>query len=153
MRRYITTFALALTSATMIAMHTNAQSTETKTKTKTEHAQTVTYTGCIGSGTESRTYVLQNVQPISRTQTTRSDGTVTTSTTYSLIPEGTVELQQNVGRRVEVTGMLIEAGHGDAKITQRTKTNGKEEKTTTEVERGAVPQLKVLSVKPTGGTC
>jgi len=152
MRRFITTFALALTAATMLAMHTNAQSTETKTKIKTDDAQTVTYTGCIGN-TETRSYVLQNVQPVSTTRTTTADGRVTTSTTYALVPEGTVELQQNVGRRVEVTGVLIPAGHGDAKIEQRTKTNGKEEKTKTEVEKGPVPQLKVLSVKPTGGSC
>src|SRR5262245_12358347 len=132
MRRFITTFALALTSATMLAMHTNAQSTESKTKIKTDDAHAVTYTGCVGSGTESRSYVLQNVQPVSTTRTTTADGRVTTTTTYALVPEGTVELQQNVGRRVEVTGVLIEAGHGDAKIEQRTKTNGKEEKTKTE---------------------
>jgi len=136
----------------MLAMHAQAQSTETKTKIKTEHAKTVTYAGCVGSGSETRTYVLQNVTPISRTETTTASGT-TVSTTYSLIPEGTVELQQSVGRRVEVTGVLIDAGHGDAKITQRTKTNGKEEKTTTEIERGSMPQLKVLSVKPAGGSC
>jgi len=152
MRRFITTFAVAVTSATVLLIHAQAQSTETKTKIKTEHGQTVTYAGCVGSGSETRTYVLQNVTPISRTETTTASGT-TVSTTYSLVPEGTVELQQNVGRRVEVTGVLIAAGHGDAKITQRTKTNGKEEKTTTEVDRGPVPQLKVLSVKPTGGTC
>ena len=152
MRRFISTFAVALTSATMLGMLAHAQSTETKTKVKTEHAQQVTYIGCVGAG-DSQTYVLQNVQPISKTETTRADGTVTTSTTYALIPEGTVQLQQSVGRRVEVTGVLIEAGHGDAKVTQRTKTNGKEDKTTTEVERGPFPQLKVTSMKPTGGSC
>lgn len=152
MRRFITTFAVALTSATMLAMHANAQSTETQTKVKTEHGQTVTYRGCVASAA-SQTYVLQNIQPIEKTQTTRADGTITTSTTYALIPGGTVQLAQDVGHQVEVTGVLIEPGHGDAKITQRTKTNGKEEKTTTEVDRGAQPQLKVLSVKPTGGSC
>jgi|SRR6185369_925759 len=152
MKRLITSFALVLSSASMLVIHTNAQS-ETKTKIKAEHGQTVTYTGCIGSGTASRTYVLQNVQPISRTETTNANGTVTSSTTYALVPEGTVELQQNVGRRVEVTGVLIEAGGGDAKITQRSKVDGHEEKTTTKVERESTPQLKVLSVKPTGGSC
>jgi hypothetical protein len=152
MRRFISTFAVALTSATMLGAYAHAQSTETTTKVKTEHAQQVTYIGCVGAG-DSQTYVLQNVQPVSRTETTRADGTVTTSTTYALIPEGTVQLQQNVGRRVEVTGVLIDSGHGDAKITQRTKTNGKEEKTTTEVERGPFPQLKVMSMKPAGGSC
>jgi hypothetical protein len=144
--------ALALSSASMLVIHANAQSTETTSKIKTEHGQTVTYTGCVGTGSETRSYVLQNVTPISRTETTTAAGT-TVSTTYALVPERTVELQQNVGRRVEVTGVLIEAGHGDAKITQRTKTNGHEEKTTTEVDRGATPQLRVLSVKPTGGSC
>jgi hypothetical protein len=152
MRRFISTFAITAASAAMFVMHTQAQSTETKTKVKTEHAQQVTYTGCVGAG-DSQTYVLQNVQPISKTEVTRADGTVTTSTTYALIPEGTVQVQQNVGRRVEVTGVLIDAGHGDAKITQRSKTNGKEDKTTTEVERGPFPQLKVMSMKPTGGSC
>src|SRR5215470_7880087 len=66
MRRFISTFALALASASLLAIHANAQS-ETKTKLKTEHGQTVTYTGCVGAGTESRTYILQNVQPISTT--------------------------------------------------------------------------------------
>jgi hypothetical protein len=152
MKRLIMSFALALSSASMLIVQTNAQS-ETKTKIKTEHGSTVTYMGCIGSGTQSRTYVLQNVQPISRTETTNANGTVTSSTTYALVPEGTVELQQNVGRRVEITGVLIEAGHGDAEIKQRTKTNGHEEKTKTEIERESTPQLKVLSVKPTGGNC
>ena len=152
MRRFISTFAIAVTSAAMFALYAQAQTTETKTKVKSEHGRQVTYIGCIGAG-ESQTYILQNVQPISKTETTHADGTVTTSTTYSLIPEGTVQLQQNVGRRVEVTGVLVDAGHGDAKITQRTKTNGKEEKTTTEVERGPFPQLKVLSMKPAGGSC
>ena len=92
----------------MLAIHAHAQSTETKTKIKTEHGKTMTYTGCVGS-TETRTYVLQNVTPVSRTETTTASGT-TVSTTYSLVPEGTVELQQNVGHRVEVTGVLIEAG-------------------------------------------
>ena len=45
------------------------QSSETKTKIKTDDAQTVTYAGCIGS-TETRSYVLQNVQPVSTTRTT-----------------------------------------------------------------------------------
>jgi len=152
MRRFISTFAVAMTSATLLAMHANAQSTETKTKVKTEHAQPVTYRGCVATGA-SQTYVLQNVQPIEKTQTTRADGTITTSTTYALIPAGWVQLQQHAGRRVEVTGVLIDSGHGDAKITQRTKTNGKEDKTTTEVERGPFPQLKVMSMKPAGGSC
>jgi hypothetical protein len=71
MRRLITTFAVA--GATMLTLH--AQSTETKTKIKTEHGQTVTYTGCVGNGTETRSYILQNVTPISRTETTTASGT------------------------------------------------------------------------------
>ena len=48
----------------------NAQDTKTTTTTKVSgdsKAQTVTYTGCIQSGTESKTYILNKVVPVSRT--------------------------------------------------------------------------------------
>ena len=102
------------------------------------------------SGGGSSGYVLQSM-PVSRTQTTGPEGT-TTTTTYQLVPER-VELQSHVGQKVEVSGVMIPAGDGDSKITTRSKVNGKEEKTTTEVERGKTAQVKVLSVRPLGESC
>ena len=50
-------------------------------------------------------------------------------------------------------GVLIPAGKGDSKITTKTEVNGKDEKTKTEIERGASSQLRVMSVKPLGEAC
>lgn len=138
MRRMLMTAALLLGSVAMAAPGARAQSSssESKTKVKTEHAETVTYTGCVRNGTEARTFVLQNVG----------------NSTYVLVPEQ-VELQEHVGHKVEISGVLIPAGHGDSKVTTRTEVNGKEDKTKTEVERGAMPQVKVLSVRPLGESC
>jgi hypothetical protein len=155
MRRVLTTMGLALSCASMLTLQSHAQSseTETRTKVKTEHATQVTYTGCVQSGTQTRTFVLQNVAPVRRTETIATPGGSVTTTTYELLPEGKVELQQQVGHKVEVTGVLIPAGNGESKITTRTKTNGKEEKTTSEIDRGATSQLRVVSVRPLGESC
>jgi len=154
MKRFSTTIALAFGCAALAVPVISAQSTETKTKTKTEHASVVTYTGCIAtSGPQTRTYVLNNVVPTEKTTTLRSDGTASTTTTYSLIPEATVQLEPQVGHRVEVQGVLVEPGHGDATVKTKTEVNGKDTKTKTEIERGPFQQLRVMSVKPLGESC
>jgi hypothetical protein len=57
-----------------------------------------------------------------------------------------------VGHKVEVTGVLIPAGKGDAKIETKTKGTA-EEHSKTELERGPVPQIRVLTVKHLGESC
>ena len=151
MRRYLGPLVVALSCA--FALNGAAQAQEPQTKVKTEHAQTVTYTGCMQSGTETKTFILQNVVPISTSRTVGTGGTVTTTTTYALVPEEKVELQQHVGHKVEVTGVLIPAGKGDTKYEATTKTKSSEEKTKGEVERGPMPQLKVISVKQLAESC
>jgi hypothetical protein len=151
MRRHATAI-FVLGCALALYSPARAQTSESKTKIKTEHGKTVTYTGCVGSGTETRSYILQNVVPVSTTQTTGTGGT-TTITTYALVPEGKVELQEHLGHKVEVTGVLIPAGKGDAKFRVKTKTKGGEEETKGEVERGPMPQLKVISVRPLAESC
>ena len=154
MKRYMTSALAAFGCAAMLGINATAQTTESKTKIKTEHAKAVSYTGCVQTGTQTRTYVLQNVVPISTTQTAGTSGTVSTSTTYALVPESTIELQSHVGHKVQVEGVLIKAGKGDAKIESKTKkSGGAEERTKTEVERGPYPQLRVISVKPLTESC
>jgi len=155
MKRLSTTLSLALGCVALLVPNTFAQSheTETKTKVKTDDAKIVTYTGCVATGGQSRSYVLQNVVPTERTTTRSADGTTSTTTTYSLVPESSVQLEPQVGHRVEVQGALIEAGHGDATIKTRTEVNGKEEKSKTEIDKGPFPQLRVISVKQVGGSC
>ena len=78
---------------------------------------------------------------------------VTTTTTYALVPESKVVLEKEVGHKVEVSGVLAPAGKGDTKFKSRTKTGGTEEKTKGEVERGPLPQLKVLSIRQLAERC
>ena len=156
MKRLFTTTALALGCAALLVPTTFAQSheTETKTKVKTDHATVVTYTGCIASsGAQTRTYVLNNVVPAERTTTRSADGTTSTTTTYALVPEASVQLEPQIGHKVEVQGVLVEAGHGDATVKSKTEVNGKDTKQKTEIERGPYQQLRVMSVKPLGESC
>ncbi len=153
MRRYVTTLILACGCASLLVTTPLAQTSESKTKVKAEDGKTVTYTGCVQTGTETRSFILNNVIPISKTETTGTSGTVSTTTTYALVPEGKVDLQEQVGHKVEVTGVLIPAGKGETKYKTETKAKGAKEETKGEVERGAVPQLKVVSVRPLAERC
>lgn len=154
MRRGVTALSIALGCAAMLQTTTGAQSSEmkSKTKVKADDGQVVKYTGCVQTGTETRTYILQNAVPVARTEATGTSGTMTT-TTYMLLPEAKVELQQQVGHKVEISGVMVPAGKGETKYEAKTKSKGGEEKTKGEVERGAMPQLKVVSVRPLAESC
>ncbi len=65
--------ALAVAVGFSMAIGVSAQDTKTTTVTKTEgaKAQTITYTGCVQNGTETRSFVLDKVMPVGRsTETT-----------------------------------------------------------------------------------
>src|SRR6185436_3850954 len=122
--RFVTSIAGAMLCASLAV---NAQDTKTTTKTKTSaddgKIQQMTYTGCVASGTETQTFLLNKVVPVTTTKTTEVAGTggtiSTTSTSYIPVPGEKVELQSHVGHKVEVTGMLIPAG--DWKTETKTK--------------------------------
>ena len=139
MRRMLTTAVVVFGCMSML--QAQSQTTESKTKIKTDDAKTMTFSGCVQTGTETRTYILQ----------TGTGGTLTT-TSYALVPEK-VEMQEHVGHKVEVTGVVIPAGKGDAKIETKTKTGSTEEKTKTEIDKGPIPQLRVISVKTLADRC
>ena len=147
-------FALAGSAALL-----NAQDTKTTTVTKVDGnaAQTVSYTGCVLTGTETKSFILSKVVPMSRSETTvgTSGTTTTTTTTYALVPDQKVELQTHIGHKVEVTGMLIPAG--DSKTTTTTKIDrddAPDSKTKETVKTdNALPQFKVISVKNLADSC
>jgi hypothetical protein len=89
---------------------------------------------------------------MTETETRGTAGSVS-ELTYLLVPEKMITLHERLGQQVQVTGVLIKAGHGDAKIETRTKENGSTKKTTEEVKRGPLPQFRVVSVKPLGERC
>ncbi len=156
--RFVTSFVAALMCASFAV---NAQDTTIKSKTKTDDGKgkTVTYTGCVQTGTETQTFVLDKVVPVTTTKTTEvagTGGTVTsTSTSYILVPGEKVELKTHVGHKVEVTGMMIPAG--DSKTTTKTKIEREGAPDTTVKEKTKVdsdrPHFRVLSVKQLSEPC
>jgi len=137
----------------------NAQETTTKTETKTSGAQpkTVSYTGCVGAGTETRTYVLSKAVPVTRTTETigTTGSTTITETSYMLVPGQTVQVQEHVGHKVEVTGTLVPAG--DSKTQTKTTIERDDAPDTTVKEKSktdnATPRFNVTSIKDLGERC
>src|SRR5258708_4195944 len=137
----------------------NAQDSKTTTVTKVDgkEPQTVTYTGCVQTGTETKTFVLSKVVPVTRSTTTvgTAGTTTTTSTTYTLVPDQQVELETAIGHKVEVTGMMIPAG--ESKVTTTTKIDrddAPDSKTKETVKRdNAFPEFKVVSIKNLADSC
>jgi hypothetical protein len=154
MKRFITSFAFAL-GCTAVAL--SAQETRTKTEVKSSGGdpQVVTYTGCVAAGTQSKTYVLDKVVPVTKTTTTETptSSTTTQSTSYVLVPGGeSVTVQEHVGEKVEVTGMMIPAGNSRTETTTRTdREDAPDTKTRTRVEtKNAMPEFRVTSIKKIG---
>jgi len=154
--RLIATLTLAL--ACGFVMTPQAQETKTKEKIKGGDAQTVTFTGCVQSGTEARSYILNQAVPVGRTTTVTQTPTgtagVNTVTTYALIPGERVELQEQVGHKVQVTGVMIPGG--DVKRETKTKRENSHETRTeekTKTEKGSLPQFRVLSVTHLAESC
>jgi hypothetical protein len=150
-----------LTSGAVLALGlvVNAQDTKIESKTKTSGAQpqTVSYTGCVGAGTETRTYVLSKAVPVTRTTETvgTAGSTTVTETSYVLVPGQTVQVQEHVGHKVEVTGTLVPAG--DSK-TQSKTTIEREDAEDTKLKSktktdNAMPRFSVTSIKDLGERC
>ena len=159
MSHYIAALTVALGCALGIGVQAQDSTVTTKTKVKGEDAKTVTYTGCMQSGPEARTYILDKIVPLSRTTTRETTGTsgttTTTTTTYALVPDERVELQQHVGHRVEVTGMMMPAGKSKTETKTKVEQSGetiRTETTKTDGSRSA-PQFRVISVKQLAESC
>src|SRR5689334_13852789 len=138
-------FAIAAMLAT--AMAAGAQTTRTETKIKGgKDAHTVTYMGCVGSGTTATSYILQHPVAIGETTTVGTSGELQTETTYALIPERTVQLQPTLGHKVRVTGVMA---RGDVKQETKVKTDGEREVKTEQKIKGDnhIAQFHVVSVQ------
>ena len=127
---------------------------KTKTKIKGDDAQTVTYTGCVQTGTQTQTYVLDKVVPVRQSTETSTDAagvpTATTTTTYALVPGNTVQITEYVGHKVEVTGMLVPEGE----MKSETETKVGDEKTKQEVKTESdLPQFRVISIRNLAERC
>jgi hypothetical protein len=154
--RFVASVTVALSVAFAAAMQ--AQEVKSTTKISGDNVKAVTYTGCLQSGTEARSFILDKVVPVGQSTKTEvgtaGEVTKTTVTTYALIPSERVEFQPMVGHKVEVTGVLVS---GDSKTETKTKVEREGEKDVTTKEKSktenALPQLRVTSVKHLADSC
>lgn len=147
MKKFITAMTLAFGCSWAVW----AQDTRTETKTKVDtDAKTIKYSGCLQTGTATKSFVLNQVVPVERISD--SSGRVTTS--YALIPGPTVQFEQFVGHKVEVTGVMMSA---DSKVETKTKIDNDKGPDTTVKEttktEGGMPQFRVVSVKHLADAC
>jgi len=155
--RFISSVTIALSVAFAAAMQ--AQEVKSTTKISGDNVKPVSFTGCLQTGTQASSYVLDKVVPIGQTTKTEATGTAgeiakTTTTTYALVPGERVEFQKMVGHKVEVTGVLIS---GDTKTETKTKIEREGEKDVTVKDKtkteNALPQLRVTSIKHLADSC
>ncbi len=149
---------LGMTAALACALGLAAHAQETKTEIKGA-GQQVTYTGCVQNGAAAQSYILDKVVPVSRTRTTEEVGTsgvvTETTTRYELVPDEKVTLNEQLGHKVEVTGLLIPAGV--SKTESKTKIETESGKDSTIRERSKtnsdLPQFHVMSVRQLAERC
>jgi hypothetical protein len=71
-----------------------------------------------------------------------------------LVPGEKVQLQENVGHKVEVTGTLIPAGDVKTETETRVEREGPDTKTRERTEtKNAPAQFRVTSIKSLAATC
>jgi hypothetical protein len=159
MRRLFTMSAVAAALAALVGLQAYAQqdptttTTQDQTKIKTDHAKEMTFTGCLQTGTADKTYILDKLVPARTSEVVGTSGSVRTVTKYELIPSATVQLQEHVGHKVEVTGVEVPAGEGDATIKTETKLPGAKEHSEMKIARSDTPQFRVISIKHLSDTC
>jgi hypothetical protein len=152
MRKVITAAAIVL--GLTFASSAIGQDVKTKTKIKGDDAQTVTYTGCVQTGAQTRTFVLSKVMPVGQTTETTTDASgvsSTTTTTYALIPGDTVQITEYVGHKVEVTGMLVPKG--EMSVKTKTKVDGDTQRKEEVKTESDLPQFRVISVRNIAERC
>lgn len=156
MRKTVTSLGMALAFA--VALH--AQDTKTTTTVKSEggDAKTVTYSGCVQSGADPRSFLLAKAMPVAQSTTTEvgtSGTTRSTTTTYMLVPGEKIELQPQIGHQVEITGVMVPAGDSKVETKTQTEREGAPDSTTRETVKSdnAMPQFRVTSIKEVAATC
>ena len=181
--------ALALTVALTVPAVAQDNTTKTTTKIKADDARIVSMTGCLredplthaftlvgsmatASGDELRTDtkvktdVDKDETTVKATTKTTADGDRAVATSgsmrsYALLP-GNVALSPHIGHRVQLSAIVVEAGHGDAdvKIEQTTKVDPehgddstRRTKSKVELPKSPYGHYTVVSVTPIAGTC
>jgi hypothetical protein len=186
MRHVLSSAIIALA----IAGVASAQDTKTRSRTeiKGDDAKIVSMTGCLRQDPLTSAYVLQGSTTASgdkittnstvktdvdhdkttvrgKSQTKADGGAVATGgalATYMLVPGDNIDLASHVGQQVQVSAIVVKAGHGTADVTVRDKTkvdpdnapdSKSQSKTKLELPRSTAGAYTVMSVSSLGGTC
>jgi hypothetical protein len=156
MRKVVTSLGMAVVCA--VALRAQDTKTTTTVKSDSGDAKTVTYSGCVQSGAEAKSFVLAKAMPVSQSTTTEvgtSGTTTSTTTTYMLVPGEKIELQPQVGHQVEITGVMVPAGDSKVETKTQVEREGAPDSKTTETVKSdnAMPQFRVTSVKEIAASC
>jgi len=155
--RFVTSLAGAVLCASL-AVHAQGTTASTTTSKMDNKGQTITYTGCVATGTETETFILDKVVPVTTTRTVAGTGGTVSSTTtrYVLVPgDQKVELKSYVGHKVEVTGLMIPEGEWKTKTKTKIEREDAKDTTIKQTTKGDSdsPHFRVISVKQLNEPC
>ena len=163
--------------------------TRTRTEVKADDAKAVFMRGCLTQNTLNGRFELSGATvqtgddlvtkskvetDVDRDKTTvegkatakvddaKTVGTAGIAAIYEVTPRQGVNLATHVGHQVVISGVVVEAGRGDADVTvkEQVKTDADNardteasSKTKLEIEKGPLPQFAAVSVNPVGTSC
>ncbi len=138
----------------------------------------MTFTGCLQSGVEPNSYVLNNVTPSDMSQQSLnqqdqeqqeqaqnpdlnqgqegsqpSELARASEKSFNLIPEGRVDLKNYIGKRVEVTGKMIQSTSRTTQSSRATTPSGQSSSIHSSTEMTEQPQFQVSSVRQIASSC
>ena len=150
MKRFLGMSAAAAGFALMLGLHAAAQqqppaSTSADQNKMKAEPQTTTFTGCLQTGTEAKTYILDKAAPAKTGEAVGTTGELANATKFDLVAADQVILQEQVGHKVEVTGTVAPAMMDAKAMAPGPEGAAKMEK--------SAPQLKVSSIKQVADSC
>jgi hypothetical protein len=182
----------ALAAGFAASLHAQDSTATTKTQVEADDARTIVATGCLQQAPGTKTFTLSGavattgedlesktrvetdvdkddveVKTETRAEVDRGDRPVGTSgvtKSYELAPRAGVDLSTHVGKRVQISAVMVDAANGDddaeVEIEEKTKIEREDApdskvKTETEAElpRGDQARLTVVSVKEIAASC
>jgi hypothetical protein len=182
-------FPVAIAVAALsVGLGAQDSTVKSRTTIKADDATVTSITGCLGQRLATGVYTLDGAIAATgkeletntkiktdvdkdkttvrgKTETKANDGAVATAgtgSTFLLVPGNGVDLASHVGERVQISGITVKPGKGDADVKIKVKTrvdadNAPDAKgqSTTKLELPRTPagQYTVLSIAPTGSRC
>ena len=144
MRTKLTALLVPLTFSLALVIFAGIQN-DSKGSASYKQDKNMTLTGCLRAGSETNTYMLDNVS-VSQSLSSRAPSEMArTESSYKLIPEGRVDLKDHVGHKVEVTATPMQK--------ESSMENSESGEYSTSTSGNSVPELRVSSIRHVSTTC